>query len=254
MSSNISDILKQLDTLNQSTGIDVFIPSLAKKIKFKNLNLKQQKDLLKASVDETLTKLSFIVNFYCIIQENLIEPAIDVNKLYTFDRPAIALALRASGLDNTYTSDENVYDLNDLLKQIPAIDVSKQELSSTIDIQNLTVELEVPHLKTDRDVSLAAINKLKGTQDKDIKTLVGELFIHEIIKFVKTVTFKTETEDQTIAFTNLKVEDKIAIIEKFPSNLTSKVLEFIKNYREFEAKFTTISDTNIEIDGSFFSV
>jgi len=254
MSSNVSDILKQLDTLNQSTGIDVFVPSLAKKVKFKNLNLKQQKDLLKASVDETLTKLSFIVNFYSIIQENLIDSAVEVNKLYTFDRPAIALALRASGLDSKYSSEENVYDLSELLNQIPTINVSKQELNTVIDIQNLTVVLEVPRLNTDRDVSLAAINKLKGIQDKDIKTLVGELFIHEIIKFIKTVTFKTETEDQAVTFANLKVEDKIAIIEKFPSNLTGKVLEFIKNYRDFEAKFTTIGDTNIEIDGSFFSV
>jgi hypothetical protein len=254
MSSNVSDILKQLDTLNQSTGIDVFIPSLAKKVKFKNLNLKQQKDLLKASVDETLTKLSFIVNFYSIIQENLIDTTIDINKLYTFDRPAIALALRANGLDSNYTSEDNVYDLNELLNSIPTIDVHKQELNAVIDIQNLTVQLEVPHLNTDRDVSLATINKLKGIQDKDIKTLVGELFIHEITKFVKTVTFKTETEDQTVAFSGLKIEDKIAIIEKFPSNLTSKVLEFIKNYRDFEAKFTTIDTVNIEIDGSFFSV
>jgi hypothetical protein len=254
MSSNVNDILKQLDSLNQATGIDVFVPSLGKTVKFKNLNLKQQKDLLKSSVDETLTKLSFIVNFYSIIQENIIDTAIEINKLYTFDRPAIALALRASGLDSKYTVDENVYDLNDLLSSIKNISVPVDSLSTTIDIQNLSVELEVPHLNTDRDISLTAVNKLRNTEDRDIKTLVGELFIHEIIKFVKTVTFKTEADNQTLSFSTLKVEDKIAIVEKFPSNLTSKVLEFIKNYRDFEAKFTTIGETNIEIDGSFFSV
>ena len=78
--------------------------------------------------------------------------------------------------------------------------------------------------------------------------------LNEIIKFIKTVTFKTETGDQSISFNGLRVEDKISIIEKFPSTLTSKVLEFIKTYRDFEAKFTTLGDTNIEIDGSFFSV
>jgi hypothetical protein len=254
MSSNVSDILKQLDTLNQATGIDVFVPSLGKTVKFKNLNLKQQKDLLKSSVDETLTKLSFIVNFYSIIQENIIDTAIDINKLYTFDRPAIALALRATGLDSNYSVDENVYNLNDLIDRIKTIPVPTNSLTSVINIQNLSVELEIPHLNTDRDISLAAVNKLRNTEDRDIKTLVGELFIHEIIKFVKTVTFKTETDNQPLSFSTLKVEDKIAIIEKFPSNLTNKVLEFIKNYRDFEAKFTTIGETNIEVDGSFFSV
>jgi hypothetical protein len=254
MSGNVSDILKQLDNLNQTTGIDIFIPSLNKTVKFKNLNLKQQKDLLKASVDETLTKLTFIVNFYSIIQENILDKTINVNSLYAFDRPAIAIALRSSGLDSNYTVDENVYDLNTLLSQVPSITVPTDKLTSIIDIQNLTVNLSVPKLNVDRDVSLVAVNKLKNNQENDIKTLVGELFIHEIIKFVQSVTFKTETDNQTVDFSTIKVEDKIAIVEKFPSNLTSKVLEFIKNYREFEAKFTAIGDANIEIDGSFFSV
>ena len=253
MSSNVSDILKQLDTLNQATGIDIFIPSLNKTVKFKNLTLKQQKDLLKASVDETLTKLSFIVNFYSIIKDSILD-TLNINTLYTFDRPAIAIALRAKGLDSNYTVEEDVIDLNDLLKQISEIDASQQQLKSIVEIENLTVELEVPHLDVDRDISSVAVNKLNNTQERDIKTLVGELFIHEIIKFIKTVTFKTETGDQSISFNGLRVEDKISIIEKFPSTLTSKVLEFIKTYRDFEAKFTTLGDTNIEIDGSFFSV
>jgi hypothetical protein len=254
MSSNVSDILKQLDSLNQTTGIDIYIPSLTKKIKFKNLTLKQQKDLLKASVDETLTKLSFIINFYSIIRENLIDPSIDINTLYTFDRSAIAIALRSNGLDDTYKSEENILNLNDLLKSIPIITIDQQKLKTALTVQNLSVDLEAPHLNTDRDVSLAALSKLKNLQEKDVKTLVGELFIHEIVKFIRTVTFKTETDDKTISFSDLKIEDKISIIEKFPSTLTNKVLEFIKNYRELEAKFTTIGDTNIEVDGSFFSV
>ena len=171
MSGNVSDILKQLDNLNQTTGIDVFIPSLNKTVKFKNLNLKQQKDLLKASVDETLTKLTFIVNFYSIIQENILDKTINVNSLYAFDRPAIAIALRANGLDSNYTVDENVYDLNTLLSQIPLITVPTDKLTSTIDIQNLTVSLSVPNLNVDRDISLVAVNKLRNSQDNDIKTL-----------------------------------------------------------------------------------
>lgn len=254
MSGNVSDILKQLDTLNQTTGVDVFVPSLNKTVKFKNLNLKQQKDLLKASVDETLTKLTFIVNFYSIIQENILDKTIGINNLYAFDRSAIAIALRANGLDSNYTVNEDVYDLNTLLKQISTITVPFDKLTSTIDIQNLTVSLSVPSLSVDKDVSQVTVSKLRNTQDNDIKTLVGELFIHEIIKFIKSVTFKTETDEQTVDFMTLKVDDKIAIVEKFPSNLTSKVLEFIKGYRDFEAKFTAIGDTNIEIDGSFFSV
>jgi len=253
MSNNVSDILKQLDTLNESTGVSIYLPSLKKSFKFKNLNLKQQKDLLKSSVDETLTKLSFIVNFYNIIQDNVID-AINVNDLYIFDRIAIALSLRASGLNSSYTLDDETYNLNDIIARIPNIAVSAACLTTTLDMKGLSVELEVPKLNIDRDISLATINKLKNNQDKDIKTLVGELFIHEIIKFVKSVTFKTEAGDQVTSFNTLKVEDKISIIEKFPASLTKQVLEFIKSYRDVENQFTAVGDSNIEIDGSFFSV
>ena len=253
MSSNVSDILKQLDSLNESAGVSVYVPSLKKTIKFKNLNLKQQKDLLKSSVDETLTKLSFIVNFFSIIQDNAID-AVNVNDLYIFDRIAIALALRSSGLSSSYSLDDNTYDLGDTINRLSTINVPANILSSTIDIKGLSIELEVPRLNVDRDISQATISKLKSNQDKDIKTLVGELFIHEIIKFVKSVTFKTEAGDQTTSFNALRVEDKINIIEKFPATLTKQVLEFIKAYRDVENQFTAIGDTNIEIDGSFFSV
>jgi hypothetical protein len=253
MSNNVNDILKQLDSLNESAGVSIYIPSLKKSLKFKNLNLKQQKDLLKSSVDETLTKLSFIVNFFSIIQDNIIDP-VNINDLFIFDRIAIALSLRASGLSSSYTLDDETYNLNDAINRIPSIDVSTSSLTATLDIKGLSIELEVPKLNTDRDISLATINKLKNNQDKDIKTLVGELFVHEIIKFVKSVTFKTETGDQVTNFNTLKVEDKISIIERFPATLTKQVLEFIKNYRDIENQFTAIGDLNIEIDGSFFSV
>jgi len=253
MSNNVSDILKQLESLNETTGISVYIPSLKKTVKFKNLNLKQQKDLLKSSVDETLTKLSFIVNFYNIIQDNAID-TVDTNDLYVFDRIAIALALRANGLSSSYTIDDNTYDLKDIINRIVNITVPADKLTATINIKGLSIELEVPRLNIDRDISQATISKLKNNQDKDIKTLVGELFIHEIIKFVKSVTFKTEAGDQITTFNTLKVEDKINIIEKFPATLTKQVLEFIKAYRDIENQFTSIGEENIEIDGSFFSV
>jgi len=251
--TNVNDILKQLDTLNETTGIDVYIPSLKNSVKFKNLNLKQQKELLKSSVDESLTKLAFIVNFYNIIQDNIIDK-INVNSFYTFDRIAIALSLRANGLDSNLTLGDTVIDLNDLINKVSAVHVDSNILSKTVEIDNFAVELEVPHLNVDRDVSQVTINKLKNLQSNDIKTLVGELFVHEIIKFVKTVTFKSETIDQAVSFSSIKVEDRLAIIEKFPSTLTSKILEFVKTYRDFESQFTTVGDNSIEIDGSFFSV
>jgi hypothetical protein len=253
MSSNVADILKQLDTLNQQSGVAVYVPSLKRTVKFKALNLRQQKNLLKSSVEETLTKLSFITNFYSIIQENILE-TLNINDLYIFDRIAIAIALRATSIDSKYTIEDSVFDLNDKLKEIPSVVIDTDTISTIVDIQNFTVALEVPRLGIDRDISATVMNKIRSSQSDDIRTLIGELFIHEIIKFVKTVTFKTEAGDTVVEFANIKTEDKLAIIEKFPTLITNQILDFIKKYRELENKFTGLDDNAIEIDGSFFTI
>jgi hypothetical protein len=253
MSSNVADILKQLDTLNQQSGVAVYIPSLKRTVKFKALNLRQQKNLLKSSVEETLTKLSFITNFYSIVQENILE-TLNINDLYIFDRIAIAIALRASSIDSKYTIEDNVFDLNDKLKEIPSIAIDIDAITAVVDVQNFTVALEVPRLGVDRDISAIVMNKIRSSQNDDIRTLIGELFVHEIIKFVKTVTFKTETGDTVVEFANIKTEDRLAVIEKFPTLITNQILDFIKRYRELENKFTGLDDNAIEIDGSFFTI
>ena len=253
MSSNVNDILKQLDTLNQQSGVDVYVPSLHRTVKFKPLNLKQQKNLLKSSVEETLTKLSFITNFYSIIQENILE-TININDLYIFDRIAIAIALRSSSLDAIYSIDDTTYDLRDKLKEYSSINVDQKIITSVAEVQNLSVNLEVPRLGVDRDICVIVMNKIRALQSDDVRVLIGELFIHEILKFIKTVTFKAETGDNVIVFSDIKTEDKLAIVEKFPTSLTSQILIFIKSYRDFEGKYTQLDGGTIEVDGSFFTI
>jgi hypothetical protein len=249
MSSNVSDILKQLEALSTTAGISVYIPSLKKAVRFKNINLKQQKDLLKSTIDDTLTKLSFTTKFYSIIQENATD-VLDVNKLYTFDRSAIALALRANGLSATF----NNINLNDIIAQTQTINVDLETLKASIGIQDLTIELEAPTLGVDRDINLTTTARLKNVSDKDVKTLIGELFVHEIVKFIKLITFKTESGEQSVNFSELKVDDKISVTEQLPSTATNKILDFIRTYRAFENKFTSLNNVSIDVDSSFFSV
>lgn len=253
MSNSVPDILKQLDDLNKQSGIDIYVPSLQRTVKFKALNLLQQKELLKSSIDETLTKLSFITSFYNIIQENILEIT-NINSFYTFDRTAIALALRAASLDTKYTLDETVYDLSPIVNSIPTITVTPDVLTSTIDLQNLVIELEVPRLDNDREISNAVLNKFRAAKTEDIKTVVSELFIHEVLKYIKTVTFKSETGDSAIDFRTIKLDSKLAIAEKFPTTITNQILDFIKKFRDFENQYTKVGDINIEVDGSFFAI
>jgi hypothetical protein len=252
MSSNISDVLKQLDTLNTENGFNVFVPSLKRTVKFKPLNLRQQKGLLKSSIDESLTKLSFNTFFFTVIKENILD-TVNTELLYTFDRSAIALAFRAHGLDNFYKSDDKTYDLTTILNGLPSIDTATQPLNAVYEDSNIRVTVSAPTLIADYELNAFALNKT-GTGTDDFKTVISELFVYELTKFISSIEIINDEKVTTINFFQTKAADRISIVEKLPSTLINKILDFIKSHREFEAKFTAIEDINIDIDGSFFTV
>lgn len=250
----VNELLKQLDVLNQQASIEVFIPSLQRKIRFKNLTLKQQKNLLKSSIDESLTKLAFSANFYQIIKENILDNSINVDTLYTFDRLPIAIALRANGIEKIYKDKDKEYNLQDLLEIIPSIEVLPTDIEELIEIDGIQIAASAPNLKTDKDLSNYALGKISNLSANDIKVIISELFLYEVVKFVKNINVAGQTEESKVEFSTLRTEDKAALVEKLPSQVTNKLLDFIKKYRQLEAKLTRLEDVNIEVDGSFFTI
>lgn len=250
MNANVNDLLKQLDNINQQALIDIYLPTLKRTVKFKNLTLKQQKHLLRSAIDESLTKLSFNTNIYNIIKENNTE-SIDVNTLTTIDRTVIALTLRSTGIDKIYNNGERDINLEDVISNVPNIELTNLEHTFTND--SITISLTAPQLRTDFELSNYSLTKLKQ-QSTDLKSIIGELFIYELLKFIKTVTIKSGETDTEVIFSSIRIEDRISIVEKFSSNITNIILDFIKAYRILENKFCKIGDTTIDIDGSFFTI
>jgi hypothetical protein len=249
MTSTVSDILKQLDNISNEEGISIFVPSLKKNIKFKALNLKQQKELLKTSIDENLVKVSFNILLNSIIAENIID-AVDTNNFFTFDRSAIAVALRAKSLDNIFVQNEKSVDLNDFLSKYTEIEFSNSDLLTEISDNNITISLKAPSLLLDKEINTYSLNKMKSSNNSDVQTIIGDLVVYEFIKFISAV----RVQEKEITFNTLPIKEKITITEKLPSNITNKVFNFIKNYRDLESKFTKHDDTSIDIDGSFFTI
>jgi len=251
MSSNIADILKQLDTISAENGIDVYLPSQKRSVKFRPLNLKQQKSLLSSSIDESLTKLSFNSTFYNIIKENILD-TVNPDLLLTIDRSAIALTLRSNSLDSKITVNDKQIDLNKVITNIPLVPLDTYPLNAIADDGTVVVKLSAPTLGSDNELNKFALSK-QG-QNTDFKTVIGELFVYELTKFIQSVTIKGTESDTVIDFYSLKTADKIAIAEKLTSTATNKILDFIKSYRALEALYTKVDDESIDIDGSFFTV
>jgi len=249
--SNSAELLRQLEELNKTNSISVFVPSLKKEVKVKNITLKQQKNLLKTSIDETLTKLSFIINIYNILKENIIDD-INFNELFTFDRTAIAIALRAHCLDSNYKLNDTNINLLDKIKEYPSISFDFTS-EKTIEVSNFKVVLNAPRLNVDYKVSQFSLEQLKQLEDKDFKNVIGELFVQEITKFIKSVSFEGE-KPLLVDFSNTEIKEQIKIIENFPSTVTNNILDYVKSYREIENRVTSVGQQSIEVDGSFFSI
>ena len=250
MGNSIDDILKELDTLSIQESLDIFVPSLNKYVKFKKLTLKQQKELLKTSIDENLIKLSFNILMNEIIAENIIE-GIDTRSLLTFDRNAIAVGLRVKSLESKYKTDDNKeIDLNGFIRHYPEIKIDKNQLKSDIIESNFTVLLEAPNLQTDKELSQYALNKIKNSANNDIKVIVGELVIYELVKFIKFI----KIQEKEVNFSTLPVKERITIAERLPSSITNRIFDFVKAFRDIEGQYSKVEDTVIDIDGNFFTV
>lgn len=251
--ANIDDVLKQLNAISVESGIEVFVPSLQRVVKFKALNLKQQKGLLKSSIDESLTKLAFNNLFYDIIRTNILEQ-VNINQFYTFDRTAIAMTLRAKGLDSSLTIVDKTIDLNQKLESNKSIAIDEQLLTAAIEDGNILINLKAPTLGIDKELNEYAALKMQSQAADDFKTTIGELFVYELVKFIQKLAIKTETGVTETDFSTLKTADKVAVVENLPSTVTNKILDFVKSYREIEAKFTDVEGESIDVTGSFFTV
>jgi len=250
MADTVADILKELDNLSIEDSIEIFVPSLQQNVKFKKLTLRQQKDLLKTSIDENLVKLAFNNLLNSIITENIIDK-IDTNTLYTLDRAAIAIAIRAKSLDNKYkAAEDKEINLNELVNLYPTLSLDKSKLLQTVQDNNFTVLLGAPSLSTDKELSTYAINRMKSSPTNDLKMIVGELVIYELVKFIKGL----KIQNKEVNFNGLTIKERISIAEKLPSTITNKIFDFVKQYRDIETQYVKLDDIVIDIDGNFFTV
>ena len=109
--SNIKDFLSQLDTINTDDSIDILVPSINKKVKFKSLSVKQHKEVIKTILEgiEGGVRSSGVLNNFVV--DNCITEGIDF-KLY--DRNYILVQLRKNSIGENVTINKQSYNLTAL--------------------------------------------------------------------------------------------------------------------------------------------
>ena len=136
MSKNVSSFLTKLDKLNDKT-IDVFVPSLNKKVPTKPLNLKQQKDLISSILDGIRGTLDFSKTLNKIITDNT-----GLTDLKVYDKLPFIVSLRKHALGNKAGSIE----LQKVIDNIKNISFDIKD-TTTVKKDGVQLVLRVPTLR-----------------------------------------------------------------------------------------------------------
>jgi len=237
MSKNIDNILKYLKDLSLATTFKVQIPSLQKEATFKQLNTEQLKQLLETVADNATFNINFNTIFLNVLKDNLIDTDININDLNIYDVQYIALHTRLNGLSETYTayfSDEEIeeYNLTDSkyevnLRRLLDSRVINNILNEEITENEIKVICQTPTVQDENEYLKFFNSIIKASILKDFKKIVGDIFIYEIVKSIKTVSINNENID----FKTLPFDKRIQIVNQFPTTLTSKIITYIEKYK-----------------------
>ncbi|HBY66568.1 MAG TPA: hypothetical protein DEG69_01615, partial [Flavobacteriaceae bacterium] len=235
-SKNVSSFLTKLDKLNDKK-IDVFVPSLKKKIPTTPLNLKQQKDLISSMLDGIKGTLDFSRTLNKIIIENT-----GLTDLKIYDKLPFIVTLRKHALGNKAGSVELQSVINNF-KNIPF----KIKDNVTVKNENIQLVLKVPTLR-EEGILLAKCEQEIDTDQEVLKEGVGKLYIYEIIKYIDSI----QIEDDVLELSDVRINERIKLVEKLPLSMYKQISTFIESVNKYNSDVLTVDETEISIDAEFF--
>lgn len=253
---NINEILSTISELNKSNIISVYVPSLNDDINFKPLTVKQQKMILSTGVDTEIENLSFANAMNDIILENCLSRK---DEIKTIDKSIILLQLRQKAVGDivTVVEDETEYkiSIDDQVKRVKATDPVKSDFK--VNTSGVEIAGKIPGLVVDTKYNkLFTKTQKKHSKNNKIQLtdLVGDIFVHEMVKYVNTVSINGNVIDLQ---SGVELGQVIHLFESLPMSISLKVAEEIKNLRTVEiASLTSDSlpdDVQISIDASLFT-
>jgi len=245
---NFNSAIATLDSLAKI--YEIFVPSLNKKVKFKGLTTKQQKDAVKCALDKNVAGVVFSNLVNSIITENSLEK----NSYLLSDRNYIIACLRVLSLSKTFQTEEGEKDLSFITSfSTPVPEILK---SREIVEDDITLKLSIPTLEKDTFVNNETRKKLAPLPDDDnfAKESIGEVFVNELIKYIDV--FSVKSPAVTINFNDLTFQQKVQLVEKLPLNLNTKLVDYINETKAFEKKYFVLNDKelDISIDPTLFTV
>jgi len=245
--SQLTNILTKLRDISDTNLVDIFVASQERIIKFRQLSIKQQKDLFKTGLDGVAAGLTLSEEITNIINTNSMENV----EFSIYDKIPIILKLRANALGTNCVvlndNNQQTLDFNQLLARDIKIPLPEECTKHIVFESEIELDISYPSLAKDSKINRSHIDKAK--KQEGISEAIGNLYIYEIAKYIDTITIGPETIDCNL----LAVKELVSIIENLPAKLNEEVISFMGKLRKSEEEFLTISNNVIIIDSRFFT-
>ena len=236
MSKNVASFLTKLDKLGEKT-IEVFVPSLKKKIPTKPLNLKQQKDLISSMLDGIKGTLDFSKTLNKIIIENT-----GLTDLKIYDKLPFIVSMRKHALGDKAGSVE----LQSVINNFKNIPFNIKD-TATVKRGSIQLVLTVPTLRQENILLTKCEQEID--QDQDLaKDGVGKLYIYEIIKYIDSI----QIDDDVLEMEDIRINERVKLVERLPLTMYSKISDFIESVNSYNSDVLTVDETEVAIDSEFF--
>ena len=239
MSNSFKELMGEIKSAYDEQELDIFVPTAGRKVKFRPLNLKQQKEIINKLTDLSHASLDFNIVVDQIIQDNLLEK--DVT-LYIVDKPAILLTLRSNYTNGImkYKEDNETYEI-DLMNHVKTFDnASMPTQDATIETPSGIVHMSIPTVISDKRYNKFLKSRVPRSNDQnDLYKIIGDMYVYEVVKFVKAFTLRPNTEDpRHIDMKDLTNEQRLEVVQAFDITTAEKMLDFVSYVRQYEDKFT----------------
>jgi hypothetical protein len=269
--SDIKDFLSVLKELDETTGFNIFIPSLQKEIKFKQLTTEQLKRILKTVVDSPIYNSQFTITFNNIIKENCLDKEVNVDKFTIYDKLLILFKIRVESIspefafqfteeeikENNLTFTGEPHKIIDLRQHLDTFLKNKYSfLPEVIEYESCSLVCDLPTIETENKLEkeLHKTIKIEVESTEELREIIGETFINELTKYINKITIGSNELD----LFSLDFKSRIKVVEQLPTNIINKVLKYIESYRNKVKELTTINvsgiNKDIPTDASFFNM
>ena len=259
---SFNDAFAALNSASEAFKVNIWIPSLGKYLTFKEIDAKQQKNILSAAIDNAVYNSDFVKVFYNILKENLLnEDSSIVDNLTITDKSFIAITLRkqiSSEISISFSEDvSEKVSLDDIISKFGSYVPPNPE---SLEIKNngvsISAVISIPSIKDellyeeDFQKTYKKVDDIKTT--KDVQSLVSEAFIGETSKYISKVSVNGAEFD----FKDLTFVQRIKVVEKLPSGLIQKILGTISEWKKNVDSFLTVNSGEkskvISIDSVLF--